>query len=167
MPTTSIDPLTVVKATPDLERFQELSRRGGGGAHSYAILLGLDTWDLPYLLGAIERGFAFSAFERLHQNLAVSIDQVADAVQISKRTLTRRKQEGRFLPEESDRLLRATRIYAKSLELFEGDRDGAIEWLNNVQPALGGAVPLDIARTDIGAREVEALIDRLEHGVFS
>ena len=81
--------------------------------------------------------------------------------------LTRRKQEGRFLPDESDRLLRATRIYAKSLDLFEGDRNAAIEWLTNLQPALGGAIPFDIARTEIGAREVEALIDRLEHGAFS
>jgi hypothetical protein len=33
--------------------------------------------------------------------------------------------------------------------------------------ALGGAVPLAVARTELGALEVERLIGRLEHGVFT
>jgi putative toxin-antitoxin system antitoxin component (TIGR02293 family) len=50
--------------------------------------------------------------------------------------------------------------------LFEGDRDAAADWLTRPQPALGGAVPLELAKTGLGTREVEALIGRLEHGVF-
>ena len=83
------------------------------------------------------------------------------------RTLDRRKREGHLLPEESDRLLRVSRVFGKALELFEGDPKSAREWLSAPQTALGGAVPLDMARTDIGALEVEALAGRLEHGVFS
>jgi putative toxin-antitoxin system antitoxin component (TIGR02293 family) len=81
--------------------------------------------------------------------------------------MTRRKREGRFLPDESDRLLRASRLFGKALELFEGDRDAATEWLTTAQPALGGTVPLDLAKSEVGALEVERLIGRLEHGVFS
>jgi uncharacterized protein (DUF2384 family) len=33
--------------------------------------------------------------------------------------------------------------------------------------ALGGRSPLDFAQTEPGAREVENVIGRLEHGVFS
>jgi uncharacterized protein (DUF2384 family) len=51
--------------------------------------------------------------------------------------------------------------------LFKGERDAAVEWLTAAQPALAGAVPLDFARTDLGAQEVERLVGRLEHGVFS
>jgi putative toxin-antitoxin system antitoxin component (TIGR02293 family) len=51
--------------------------------------------------------------------------------------------------------------------LFEGDRDAAVEWLTTPQTALGDRVPLDLARTEIGAREVERLVGRLDHGVFS
>jgi putative toxin-antitoxin system antitoxin component (TIGR02293 family) len=58
-------------------------------------------------------------------------------------------------------------LFGKTLELFEGDRDVATEWLTTAQPALGGAVPLDLARTEVGAREIERLVGRLEHGVFS
>jgi putative toxin-antitoxin system antitoxin component (TIGR02293 family) len=64
-------------------------------------------------------------------------------------------------------LLRASRLFGRTLELFEGDRDAATEWLTTAQPALGGARPIDLANTDVGAREVETLIGRLEHGVFS
>jgi uncharacterized protein (DUF2384 family) len=35
------------------------------------------------------------------------------------------------------------------------------------QRALGGAVPLEIAKTEVGAREVEQIIGRLEQGVFT
>jgi uncharacterized protein (DUF2384 family) len=32
---------------------------------------------------------------------------------------------------------------------------------------LGGAIPLEIAKTEVGAREVEQIIGRLEQGVFT
>jgi putative toxin-antitoxin system antitoxin component (TIGR02293 family) len=58
-------------------------------------------------------------------------------------------------------------LFANTLELFEGDRDAATDWLTTAQPALGGIVPLDLAKSEVGAREVERLVGRLEHGVFS
>jgi putative toxin-antitoxin system antitoxin component (TIGR02293 family) len=51
--------------------------------------------------------------------------------------------------------------------LFEGDREAAIEWLGAPRPALGGVTPFSLIASEVGGREVEALIDRLEHGVFS
>ena len=58
-------------------------------------------------------------------------------------------------------------MFGKTLELFEGDRDAATDWLTTAQPALGGAVPLDLAKSEVGAREVERLVGRIGHGVFS
>lgn len=93
-------------------------------------------------------------------------ESIIDLIDLPRRTLTRRKQEGRFLPDESDRLLRASRLFGKALELFDGDRESAIEWLIAPQVGLGGSIPMDLAKTELGAREIETLIDRLEHGVF-
>jgi uncharacterized protein (DUF2384 family) len=42
----------------------------------------------------------------------------------------------------------------------------AREWISAPQKALGGQRPIALARTDLGAREVEALVDRLEQGVI-
>ena len=72
---------------------------------------------------------------------------------------------GRLQPEESDRLLRASRVFGRALELFEGDPEAARRWLDTPQAAIGGARPFDTIRTDIGAREVEFVIDRLEQGL--
>ena len=115
----------------------------------------------------MKRGLPFRAFERLAKNIGLPNERLLRLVDISRRTLVRRRTEGRFLPDESDRMLRTARVFAAALSLFEGDRESALSWLEEPQLAFGGAMPLDIARTEVGAREVEDLAYRLEHGVFS
>ena len=46
-------------------------------------------------------------------------------------------------------------------------KDRARQWLSFPQYGLGGVVPLDYARTEVGAREVETLLGRIEYGVYS
>jgi putative toxin-antitoxin system antitoxin component (TIGR02293 family) len=151
----------------DLERFRAFLRQGMPGEHAYVVLLGLSTFDVRDLLRTVAKGFSYSVFDRLLRNVGASFDQLTEMTDIPRRTLTRRKQEGRLTPDESDRVLRASRLFGKTLELFEGDRKAALDWLARQQTALGGAIPLELAKTELGAREVEKLIDRLEYGVFS
>lgn len=161
VPHRSVDP-----PTKDLDRFRRYLRRGAPGPHAYVLLLGLETFDPLDLLRAVKKGLSYRTFERFRRNTSLSFERVADLIDIPRRTMTRRKRDGRFLADESDRLLRASRLFGMTLELFEGDRDAATEWLTTAQPALGGAIPLDLARTEVGGREVERLVGRLEHGVF-
>ena len=151
----------------DLDRFREALAKHAHRSHSYAVLLGLRTGDWQSLLRDMQRGFAFEAFDHFQRNVGLGPDQLLEWLQIAPRTVTRRRRNGHLLPEESDRLLRAARVFGRALELFEGDRDGAVEWLTTPKPALGGASPIDVAKTDLGSREVENLIGRLEHGVYS
>jgi putative toxin-antitoxin system antitoxin component (TIGR02293 family) len=151
----------------DLERFRGFLHDGFPGPHSYVVFLGLDAFDVPELLIAVGKGFGYRAFERFQRNTGLPVDTLLALVGIPRRTLTRRKADRHFLPDESDRLVRASRLFGRALELFEGNRQAAVDWLTAAQPALGGAAPLDIASTDVGAREVERLLLRLEHGVFS
>jgi len=143
------------------------ARQGGARSHAYATLLGLRTYDAPSLLRKMEKGFAYRSFDHLRRNLGLSAAGLAEAAGIRPRTLTRRKEQGRLQPDESDRLLRISRLFGRALELFEGDAAAARAWLAAPQSALGSAAPLELARTELGAREVERLIGRLEHGVFS
>jgi putative toxin-antitoxin system antitoxin component (TIGR02293 family) len=149
------------------DRLRNFLETGTPGANSYVVLLGLDTFDSLQLLRSVEHGLPYSAFERLVANTSLPTDAVLVLVNIPLRTLTRRKREGRFHQDESDRLVRASRIFARALSLFEGDRDAAKHWLSEPQKALGGEVPLAVARTEVGALEVERLIGRLEHGVLT
>ena len=149
------------------ERFRRSLATGIADTNAYLMLLGLDVVDSGQLLRSVERGLPYAAFERLVANTSLPSDDALVLVNIPRRTLTRRKREGRFREDESDRLLRASRIVARALGLFEGDRDAATHWLSEPQKALGGESPLVIARTEVGALEVERLIGRLEHGVFT
>lgn len=155
------------RVATDIASFRTRERSTPGGSHSYVTLLGLKTFDTLKLLERVTKGLPYSAFERLQRNIDLSSAELAKFVQIKPRTLMRRKGEGRFQPAESDRLLRASRIFGRTLELYEGDADAARAWLAMPLPALGGAAPIVVARTEVGAREVEDLIGRLEHGVFS
>jgi putative toxin-antitoxin system antitoxin component (TIGR02293 family) len=154
------------KEPKDLARFRTLMSEVPG-AHFYVVLLGLRTFDWASLIRAVERGFPYETIEHLQRNTVIAIDTLLDWLQISTRTLARRKQQGRFEPEESDRLLRASRVFGRALELFEGDRDAAVEWMFSPLPALGGETPIGISRTELGSREVENLAGRIEHGVYS
>jgi len=152
--------------TPDMEAYAKLVRNGAPGTYAYVMLLGLDRFELPALLREIGKGLPFRAFERLARNMVLTNDRLMRQVDIARRTFLRRRSEGRFSSDESDRLLRAARVFGAALSLFEGDRDAALTWLEEPQLAFGGAIPLDVARTEIGAREVEDLAYRLEQGVF-
>ncbi len=92
---------------------------------------------------------------------------LGELVQIAPRTLSRRKEEGRLQPDESDRLLRVSRLVGRALELFEGDLETARKWLSTPLRSLRGKAPLELVKTEVGAQEVEALIGRLEHGIIS
>src|SRR5437870_1069732 len=138
------------ESTRDLDRFRAALRDGTGGSHAYVLLLGLETFDLARLLHSVEKGFAFRCYDRLARNVGLPTEQLLDLVDIPRRTLIRRKNEGQFSPNESDRLLRVARLFGKTLELFDGDRESAVDWLSTAQTAIGGAIPLQLARSEMG-----------------
>ncbi len=137
------------------------------GQHEYLSLLGLRSFDTASLLKRLDEGLSYAAFERLKRRLKVSSQELADAALITHRTLARRKKAGRMQPDESDRLVRLARVFSRAIELFEGDSEGAQAWMMRPNRAFGEVSPFEMVRTDVGAREVENLIGRIEHGVIS
>jgi putative toxin-antitoxin system antitoxin component (TIGR02293 family) len=129
--------------------------------------MGLSAETTADLIEEIERGFSFSTIETLASTTGMSLLQLAGVLGIPERTLARRRSAGRLAPDESDRLLRVSTIIEKAIDLFEGDHAAALRWLTTPRKALDNHTPLAYSRTSIGSREVENLIGRLEHGVFS
>jgi putative toxin-antitoxin system antitoxin component (TIGR02293 family) len=154
------------ETTEELRQFRNLLMHGRLRTHDYAVFLGLGDVDFLELVEEVLRGFPFRAFERLRRNTSWEAKILASLLDIPQRTLSRRKQEGRFHPDESDRLLRVSRLFGRAVQLFEGDSNAASAWLERPLPALGNARPIDLAKTEIGALEVERVILALEHGVF-
>jgi putative toxin-antitoxin system antitoxin component (TIGR02293 family) len=129
--------------------------------------LGIGVDDSLRIVRLVQAGFPFSRLARFQKVTALTWEKIARFVAIPQRTLTRRQIEGKLQPDESDRLWRASAIFDMAVDLFEGDVVAARQWLLSPQAGLGGEVPLDFASTEVGAREVENLIGRLEHGVFT
>ena len=69
-------------------------------------------------------------------------------------------------PSRADRLVRFAKLMGKAIEVFD-TTENARRWLTSPQIGLGGALPLDYAETEVGAREVEDLLGRIEYGVYS
>jgi putative toxin-antitoxin system antitoxin component (TIGR02293 family) len=156
---------TPLLGTPDLEELRSRGRDGDPQGHGYVALLGLRSYEPLRIVASVRKGLPYSALLRLQRNTGLSASVLAEVAQIPARTLARRKQLGKLDPDESDRLVRVARVFGRAFELFEGDVRIARDWLSTPQIALGGRAPLELAKTDVGAREVENLVGRLEHGI--
>ena len=117
-------------------------------------------------IGRIQAGLSFRAVQNLQKALDIPLETVASVLGMSRATLHRRKLQGKIDEDESEKLVRYQRLLKKAEDVF-GDGKSAREWLTHKQAGLGKVVPLDFARTEIGAREVENLLGRLEYGVYS
>lgn len=118
------------------------------------------------LIASILVGLPFREFTALQESLGVSLERLASLLGIAKATLNRRKAAGRLDLEESDRVVRFARLLGKAMDVLEG-QENARRWLSSPQTGLGGAVPLEYARTEVGAREVDDLLTRIDHGVYA
>lgn len=135
--------------------------------HESVRILGIPAADTSTLIRRVREGFPFATVERLQHAFALSTDEIVTLVQIPTRTMTRRKASGRLKADESDRVLRAARLMHQAAALFNNNPAAAKTWMTTPQRGLGGAVPLHLAGTEIGAREVEDALGRIEDGVFA
>ncbi len=119
------------------------------------------------LIEVLRVGLPMQELDDLQASLDVPAEKLAPMLGISKATFHRRKGAGSKLkPAVSDRVVRFAKLLGKAVKVF-GDMDDAKQWLNSPQFGLGGGVPLDYAQSEIGAREVENLLGRIEYGVYS
>ena len=72
-------------------------------------------------------------------------------------------KESMIREHESSLPLAVERIAHYAEEVF-GDHDFAEAWLRKPNPALHDRRPIEVARSEIGARRVEAILSRFEHG---
>ncbi len=145
----------------------------GGNHHVVRAFIGASAHMAPGSVPAaatvirkLEAGLPVRELDDLQSGLDLPMDKVGSLLGISKATLHRRKATGRLDTSESDRVVRFARLLGKAVAVLESEIH-ARQWLSSPQRGLGGAVPLEYARTEVGAREVENLLGRIEHGVYS
>ena len=115
---------------------------------------------------AIREGFRPAVLDQLMKASGLTLNELASALDLSPRSLQRRRRTGRLAGYESDRLYRLARIAALADE-FLGGRQRAIEWLKRPNRALGGIAPIEAIDTEPGARQVENILGRIGYGGIS
>jgi putative toxin-antitoxin system antitoxin component (TIGR02293 family) len=74
------------------------------------------------------------------------------------------KRRVRLSPAESERTERLARVIAAA-EYAWNNQEDARAWLTKRHAELGRRTPLETAMTELGARQVEELLDRLVYGI--
>jgi putative toxin-antitoxin system antitoxin component (TIGR02293 family) len=86
---------------------------------------------------------------------------------VPERTFKRRLANRDVLKApEADAIARLLRVTEAARRAF-GEEDFARRWLNLPVPSLNDAIPIELAETDAGAREVENVLGRFMHGIIS
>jgi putative toxin-antitoxin system antitoxin component (TIGR02293 family) len=111
----------------------------------------------------VEQGLPGAVIARLKRYSHLS-DTDLTAV-IPRRTLTSLRGLRKLTVEQSDRVARTAAIVAFAQRVF-GDAEVARQWLLTPNPALGREIPLRLVRTGSGAKVVENVLVRVEHGVY-
>lgn len=132
-----------------------------GGAKSVSLKKGQ-----PSLQDSVRAGFHFAALEAFQQRYQITQAQIQYLIDVSERTLARRKIERKLNKSESDRLYRVARIAALAEDVL-GSSAAATMWLKEQIPTLGGATPWSLMDTDEGAQRVAELLGRIDYGVYS
>ena len=109
----------------------------------------------------MEQGLPISAIADLRHVLR---EDEVDRLVIPRRTLAHRRLRREPLSmEESDRALRLARVTTLAVTTL-GDEDKAMTWLRHEHRLLGGRKPLDLSRTEAGARLIENILARIAWG---
>jgi putative toxin-antitoxin system antitoxin component (TIGR02293 family) len=132
-------------------------RLGGVGA------IGRSVTTLAELRGAVDDGLPVATLDAIASHLA---HDDAEATQLKYRVVPKStlRRRSRLTPEESERTERLARLSALAERVWE-DQTLAREFMTSPQPQLQDSRPIDLARSELGAREVEMVLMRIEHAL--
>ena len=129
-------------------------------------LLELNVLSQTDLIEAVTSGLPALLAGELARKMEVTMEEMAGLLRLNPRTLQRRVDAGVLSLSESERLWGLSRLFFRAAEVLESE-PGAVHWFKNPVQVLGGETPLAYARTAVGLRELENILGRIEHGVYS
>ncbi|MCP4117125.1 MAG: DUF2384 domain-containing protein [Desulfobacteraceae bacterium] len=135
--------------------------------HSNTPTIRPDPFPAKSLMKIFQGGLSGQLFLYLCKLLDIPEKRLSDIISLPQSTLNKRKKRGYFSPTESERLYRILKLFKRAVEVFDNNPAHARKWLKSEAFGLDGAVPLDFAKSEIGAREVDNLLTRIDEGIFA
>ncbi len=111
----------------------------------------------------VRHGLEISAVEAFVRSGAISYGEIYEIV-MPRKTLSNRRSVGTLTADQSDKLVRVGRIISKAETTF-GSAEKAAQWLRRSTQPLNGEQPLQMLDTEAGARVVEDLLLKIDHGI--
>ena len=121
-------------------------------------------WDLPKASAKVSSGLATGILSTIQERLGISNLDLSEMLLISPRTLDRRKKEATLPADESERTYRIARLTELAADIL-GTMEKASEWFKTPNFALGNKKPIELVKTEPGARLVERTLRQIEYGI--
>jgi putative toxin-antitoxin system antitoxin component (TIGR02293 family) len=126
--------------------------------------LGTRIATIEQLIAAVARGLPRTVVPQLAAHAApdnAELRRRVAALIVSPATYKRSTRLSPAASERAERLARVTALAQQAL----GDAEEAKLWLTDPHPLLGSHAPIEVAATDLGARQVERILHNIEHGL--
>lgn len=119
------------------------------------------------IIDSINRGISFASFENIIKKYSFTLQNWADFLHISNKTLSRYQKESKtFDALQSERIMQIEILHSKGEEVF-GNRENFATWLKTENLALGNIIPRDLLKNSFGINLLMDELVRIEHGVLA
>lgn len=136
-------------------------------AEPTAVYQTLDDRNIFTLIKAIREGIQFPFFLSFMKKTPFSLQDWANFLHISDRTMQRYKKENHtFDPNQSERIVQISILYRHGSTLFNSTEHFNI-WLDTPNPGLGGIKPKSLLDSSFGINLLQDELARMEQGILA
>ncbi len=114
----------------------------------------------------VRKGVTKKYLIRVKKQTNLDYQKLADVLSVTRATLINKKDEDKFNPSLSERIVGLAALYDFGYEVFE-DREKFKVWMFTPNHALGGEMPYDLINNQFGREEVKNVLGRIEYGIYS
>jgi putative toxin-antitoxin system antitoxin component (TIGR02293 family) len=118
------------------------------------------------LLKLIKTGITKNVLQKMMDTLDIHIEDMADLLHTTDRTLRRYENDTILNTEQSERVLELAKLYSFGKEVF-GNLDKFKLWMNDKILALGNNTPKEFLDTSLGIQMLTQILGRIQYGVYS
>lgn len=118
------------------------------------------------IINLARQGFPKSVLISLAKKISLNIQELANILHISERTLQRYEDEAIIKTEYAEKAVELARLYTRGQEVF-GSMDKFKIWVKTPSLIFKGEAPVTILDTSAGFDMVFKELGRIEHGIFA
>lgn len=118
------------------------------------------------VIAFIDKGIVYNSFERIYKQLPFTLEQWAQFLDTTTRTLQRWKKAGTPLPALcADRIIEIYQLYKFGIEVF--GTESFNKWLNSAIATLDDKAPVSFLNNSGGINLIRTKLGRIQHGVLA